>query len=223
MLRLNLLVALLAAFVLASAHAQDKKPQTIKDWGTVVDPDGDCRVKEQNGKLTLTVPGTYHDLTHSEGRDKLNSPRVLQEAKGDFLAQVKVHPFPLPAENTSTSLGICFVSSGLLIWLDGDNFIRMDRAAVAGLSTPAVLVEFYKDGKQVTTQFAALEDKPTHLRITRAGAKLTFDWSDDGAKWTTVHSEEATLPPTLNIGVLAINTTTREFAPQLEGFNITAR
>jgi len=216
-----LLTAALIAGVLAiCSHAQDKKPQTIKGWGTIVDPDGDCRLTEENGKLTIKVPGTYHDLTHSEGRDQLNSPRVLQEAKGDFVAQVTVNPFPLPAENTSTSLGICFVSSGLLIWLDGDNFIRMDRAAVAGLSTPAVLVEFYKDGKQVTTQFAALEDKPTHLRITRAGAKLMFNSSDDGLKWTTVHSEEATLAPTVNVGVLAINTTTREFAPQLEGFSL---
>jgi regulation of enolase protein 1 (concanavalin A-like superfamily) len=223
MSRLCLLAVLFTTIVCIASHAQDKKPQTIKGWGAVVDPDGDCRVTEENGKLTIKVPGTYHDLTHSEGRDQLNSPRVLQEAKGDFVAQVTVNPFPLPAENTSTSLGICFVSSGLLIWIDGDNFIRMDRAAVAGLSTPAVLVEFYKDGKQVTTQFAALEDKPTHLRITRAGAKLTFDWSDDGNKWTTVHSEEAQLPPTVNVGVLAINTTTREFAPQLESFSLNAK
>jgi len=221
--RLYHLVALSTALVFTLSHAQDKKPQMINRWGTVVDPDGDCRVSEENGKLTIKVPGTYHDLTHSEGRDQLNSPRVLQEAKGDFVATVIVNPFPIPAENTSTSLGICFVSSGLLIWVDGDNFIRMDRAAVAGLSTPAVLVEFYKDGKQVTTQFAALEDKPTHLRITRAGAKVTFDWSDDGTKWTTVHSEEATLPPTVNVGVLAINTTTREFAPQLEGFSLVTK
>src|SRR5205823_4780259 len=158
--RLYVLAALFAALILAPSTAQEKKPQSIQGWGTVVDPDGDCRVTEDNGKLTMKVPGTYHDLTHSEGRDQLNSPRVLQEAKGDFVAQVKVNPFPIPAENTSTSLGICFLSSGLLIWVDGDNFIRMDRAAVAGLSTPAVLVEFYKDGKQVTTQFAALEDKP---------------------------------------------------------------
>lgn len=223
MSRLFVGVALLVAFAVPSLRAQEKKPQTIKGWGSIVDPDGDCRVKEESGKVTITVPGTYHDLTHSEGRDKLNSPRVLQEAKGDFVAQVKVNPFPLPAENTSTSLGICFVSSGLLIWLDSDNFIRMDRAAVAGLSTPAVLVEFYKDGKQVTTQFAALEDKPTHLRITRTGAKLTFDWSDDGTKWTTVHSEDSTLPPAVQVGILAINTTTREFAAQLEGFTVTTR
>jgi regulation of enolase protein 1 (concanavalin A-like superfamily) len=218
-----LLATLVVAVFLTASDAQDKKPQTIPGWGTVVDPDGDCRVTKENGKLTMKVPGAYHDLTHSEGRDQLNSPRVLQETKGDFVVQVKVNPFPIPAENTSTSLGICFVSSGLLIWIDGDNFIRMDRAAVAGLSTPAVLVEFYKEGKQVTTQFAALDDKPTHLRITRTGAKLTFDWSDDGMKWTAVHSEEVTLPPTISVGVLAINTTTREFAPQLEELTVTAK
>jgi regulation of enolase protein 1 (concanavalin A-like superfamily) len=223
MSRLFLLAPLFAALALPSARAQEKKPQTIKGWGTVVDPDGDCRITEAGGKLTITVPGTYHDLTHSEGRDQLNSPRVLREAKGDFVAQVKVNPFPIPAENTSTSLGICFVSSGLLIWLDGNNFIRMDRAALAGLSTPAVLVEFYKDGKQAPPQFATIDDKATHLRITRTGAKLTFESSEDGNKWTSVHSEEATLPPTVSIGVLAINTTTREFAPQLEGFTVTGK
>src|SRR5690348_634445 len=97
-----LLVVLFTAIICIASHAQDKKPQTMKGWGTVVDPDGDCPITEENGKLTIKVPGTYHDLTHSEGRDQLNSPRVLQEAKGDFVAQVKVNPFPLPAENTST-------------------------------------------------------------------------------------------------------------------------
>jgi len=129
MSRLYLLTVLSTGLVLASFAAEDKTPQTIKGWGTVVDPDGDCRVIEENGKLTIRVPGTYHDLTHSEGRDKLNSPRILQEVKGDFVVQVKANAFPLFADNTSTSLGICFVSSGLLIWQDEKNFIRLDRAA----------------------------------------------------------------------------------------------
>jgi regulation of enolase protein 1 (concanavalin A-like superfamily) len=223
MSRLCLLAAFSAGLVLSSARADDNKPQMIKGWGAVVNPDGDCQFKEENGKLTITVPGTYHDLTHSEGRDKLNSPRVLQEVKGDFVAQVKVNSFPIPAENTSTSLGICFVSSGLLIWLDGDNFIRMDRAALAGLATPAVLFELYKDGKQASQNFQEVEDKGTQLRITRSGTKLTFETGEDGNKWTAVHSEEVTLPGMVNVGVLAINTTTREFAPQLEGLAVTVK
>jgi len=221
--RLYLLAALSAGLILSLARADDKKPQTIKGWGTVVDPDGDCRVTEENGMVTIAVPGTYHDLTHSEGRDQLNSPRVLQEIKGDFVAQVKVNSFPLPAENTSTSNGVCFVSSGLLIWVDGDNFIRMDRAAIAELPTPFLLVERYEKGKQVSQKYEMIDDKGMHLRITRSGAKLVFESSEDGNKWIAVHSEEVTLPGTVSVGVLAINTTTKEFAPQLEGLKVTAK
>src|SRR5688572_10707864 len=84
MFRSNLIATLTIVLLFNAARADDLKPQTIDGWGTVVDPDGDCRFAESNGKLTITVPGTYHDLTHSEGRDQLNSPRVIQEVKGDF-------------------------------------------------------------------------------------------------------------------------------------------
>jgi len=58
MSRLYLLAALSVALALGSLHAQDKKPQTIKVWGTVVDPDGDCRVTEDNGKKRLAFDAT---------------------------------------------------------------------------------------------------------------------------------------------------------------------
>lgn len=197
------------------------KSQTINGWGTVVDPDRDCRFAESDGKLTITVPGTYHDLTHSDDRDQLNSPRVIQEVKGNFVAQVKVQVFPLPAEGTSTSQGICFVSSGLLIWLDGDNFIRMDRAAIAGFPTPGVIVSFYEKGKSTVKLFKEIDDKDANLRITRSSGKIRFEASQDGNTWNLVHSSEIPLPDVVNVGVLAVNTTTKEFAPQLTGLQIT--
>jgi len=220
MSRFGPIAMLFIGLFFGSARAEETKLQTIKGWGTVVDPDRDCRFAEDQGKLTITVPGTYHDLTHSQGRDQLNSPRVIQVAKGDFLAQVKVHAFPLPVAGTSTSNGVCFVSSGLLIWLDGDNFIRMDRAAVAELPTPAVLVEFYEKGKQTVQAFKEIEDKDINLRIARISGKLTFDASEDGQRWDEVHTSQIPLPETVNVGVLAINTTSREFSPQLTGWKV---
>jgi regulation of enolase protein 1 (concanavalin A-like superfamily) len=221
MSRYNLIAMLTVTLLFTAGRADDSKSQTIKGWGTVVDPDRDCRFAEINGKLTITVPGTYHDLTHSEGRDQLNSPRVIQEVKGDFVAQVKVHAFPLPVEGTSTSQGICFVSSGLLIWLDGDNFIRMDRAAIAGFPAAAVLVEFYEKGKQTAQAVKEINDKDANLRITRSSGKIRFETSEDGNAWNLVHSSEIPLPDVVNVGVLAINTTTKEFAPTIEGLTIT--
>jgi regulation of enolase protein 1 (concanavalin A-like superfamily) len=221
MSRSSLIAMLVVTLLFKMAIADDSKSQTIQGWGTVVDPDRDCRLAVSEGKLTITVPGTYHDLTHSDGRDQLNSPRVIQEVKGDFVSQVTVHAFPLPAEGTSTSNGICFVSSGLLIWLDGDNFIRMDRAAIAGFPAPAVLVEFYEKGKPTVQTFKEIQDKDAHLRITRSSGKIRFESSEDGNTWNLVHSSEIPLPDVISVGVLAINTTTKEFAPQLAGLKIT--
>jgi regulation of enolase protein 1 (concanavalin A-like superfamily) len=221
MSRFCLLAAFTAGLVLGPARADEIKSQTIKSWGTVVNPDGDCQIKAENTKLTITVPGTYHDLTYSDGRDQLNSPRVLQEVKGDFVAQVKVNSFPLPAENTSTSLGICFVSSGLLIWQDDKNFIRLDRAAESG--RPFVWVERFENGKPATQKLEEIADNSTYLRFTRSGTKLIYESSQDGSTWSQVEAEDVMLPETVNVGVLAINTTTREFAPQLEGMTLTAK
>lgn len=33
------------------------------DWGELVDPVGDCRVRRNAGVLTITVPPTTHDLS----------------------------------------------------------------------------------------------------------------------------------------------------------------
>jgi len=216
----NFVAMLFLVLAFNATRAQDAKPPTISGWGTVVDPDRDCQFAEEQGKLTIMVPGTYHDLTHSQGRDQLNAPRVIQELTGDFDLQVKVHAFPLPEENTSTSNGVCFVSCGLVIWLDGDNFIRLDRAAMAGLPTPAVLMEFYEKGKQTVQAFEQIDDKDIHLRITRKEKKLTFTYSANGEQWSTLHSSEIPLPATVSAGVLAINTTTKKFAPQLTGLKL---
>jgi regulation of enolase protein 1 (concanavalin A-like superfamily) len=202
---------------LGSAAAGDRKAQTIDGWGTVVDPDGDCRVRQDKGKLTITVPKTYHDLTYQEDRFKLNAPRVLQPAKGDFQLQVEVATFPIPDADTSSSGAATFVSSGLLVWADEKNFIRMERAATGGGSAPFIWVELFQDGKSVTHKAQDIEDKPTHLRVSRSGDKLTFETSPDGKDWTEVHSAELKLPEKIQVGVLAINTTTREFSAQLQG------
>ncbi len=34
----------------------------FKGWGQAGDPDGDCRFEQKNGKLTIEVPGTIHNL-----------------------------------------------------------------------------------------------------------------------------------------------------------------
>jgi regulation of enolase protein 1 (concanavalin A-like superfamily) len=215
------LVVVCGSLLLGAGLAEEKKPQAVKGWGTVVDPDGDCQVAEEKGVVTITVPKTHHDLTHAADATKLNSPRILQEVSGNFRVEVKVKAFPLPEKDTSSSGKYSFVSAGLLIWQDDKNFIRMDRAAEGATGGPFVWVERFADGKAAGQQFRQLTDKDTTLRVERSKDQFTFSVrEDEGKEWVEVHTEQAGLPDKLQVGVLAINTTTKEFAPQLSGFKV---
>jgi hypothetical protein len=165
------------------------------------------------GKLTITVPKTHHDLTYTQDYTKLNAPRILQKVRGDFDLQVKVLASPLPENNTSSAGKFSFISSGLLVWQDGKNFIRLERAAEGSSAAPFVWLERFQDGKAVTQQGKPVADQDIDLRVKRSGNKLTFSVGEEG----DVHTEE------LQVGVLAVNTTTKVFSPQLEGLKLTPK
>jgi regulation of enolase protein 1 (concanavalin A-like superfamily) len=221
--RRTLFVALAVCSLTRTVFAEDQAPQVIKGFGTVVDPDGDCRFKADDGKLTITVPASHHDLTYQADTGKLNAPRVVQNAKGDFTLEVMASRFPLPRPNTSSSGRFSFVSTGLLIWQDDHNFIRMDRASEGNSGqSPFVWVERFQDGKSASHKLYPLDgDNDTFLRIERNGDRLTFEVSGDGKQWKEVQAEDAKLAPELKVGVLAINTTINEFAPVFSGLKLT--
>ncbi len=216
-----ILLVLVALGDLAAAPVKERKVQTIKGWGTVIDPDRDCKVKEDGGTVTITVPTTYHDLTYTDDGTKRNAPRILQDVKGNFRVQVKVRAFPLPQANTSSSGKHSFVSSGLLVWIDDKNFLRLERAANGGAPGAFIWAERFEDGKSISDKPMALSaDSDTLLRIVHKDGKLTLSFSEDGDNWTEALAEEVKLPDKVKVGVLAINTTTQEFAPALQGFKL---
>ena len=95
---------ILAGLSFLSVSAADKPAQTIPGFGTVVDPDGDCRFDDRV-KLTIRVPNTLHGLTYrpEPGQSKLNAPRLVQDVKGDFQFVIKVQAFPITKTKASTS------------------------------------------------------------------------------------------------------------------------
>jgi regulation of enolase protein 1 (concanavalin A-like superfamily) len=221
----RLVCAVALAVLLGPAPAQDKKAVNIKGWGTWIDPDGDCKVEADGGKVTITVPKTHHDLSHNDNFAKLNAPRILQKATGDFTVQVKVPAIPLPDKDTSSSGFHSFISCGLLVYVDEKNLVRMERAAEGNGGGEFIWVERFADGKTASRKLHRVANKETTLRLERAGAKLTFSISQDAdtAEWTQVHTDDAELPKDLQLGVLAINTTTATFAPELREFKVTAK
>jgi regulation of enolase protein 1 (concanavalin A-like superfamily) len=217
-----LLLATLA--VVAAAPVKEKKAQTIKGWGTVIDPDRDCKVTEEESTVTIKVPTTRHDLSVFEDKPQHNAPRVLQDVKGDFRAQVKVHVFPLAQANTASGGTISYVSAGLLLWLDDDNYVRLERGSNGETASLFIEAEHWQEGKLVSWKSILLSaDRDTWLHIIRKEDKLTLAFSDDGDKWTDALAREVKLPEKLKIGVLAINTTVKEFTPTLEAFKVQSK
>jgi regulation of enolase protein 1 (concanavalin A-like superfamily) len=220
------LLSLSVCLALGSAFAEQAKTQNIEGWGTVVDPDGDCTVILDKVKLLIGVPTVPHDLTYRPDFASQNSPRVLQDAEGDFTIQVRVKAFPRPERNTAAAGGkFSFVGSGLLFWLDNKNFIRFERSAEGNAGTLFVWLERLQDGKSVTQKLTVVPDKDTYLQVERKGKNLSFAFKDgeDGQNWKAVQTLGIDLPQKLKVGVHAINTTTKVFLAQLEEFKLSSK
>jgi beta-lactamase regulating signal transducer with metallopeptidase domain/Tol biopolymer transport system component/regulation of enolase protein 1 (concanavalin A-like superfamily) len=192
----------------------------IEGFGTVVDPDGDCQFKEYAGGVTVTIPGTWHDLTYTKSYARQNAPRILQDAKGDFSLEGRVEVFALPTGKRNSGGAFSFVSAGLLLWQDDKNFIRLERAAYD--DRLFIWVERFEDGKSKQSPHHGIDDRAAYLRVTRIGNVFTFEASEDGEKWVRIHRVETKLAENLQVGVLAINTTAEEFAVRFKGLKLTA-
>jgi regulation of enolase protein 1 (concanavalin A-like superfamily) len=217
------LLLLVAITVGIAAPVKEKKAQTIKGWDTVVDPDRDCKVTLDDGKVTITVPTTRHDLSIFEKKPQHNAPRVLQEVKGDFHARVKVRLFPQAQANTASGGNLSFISSGLLLWIDDDNYLRLERGSCgeSGGGRPFIEAEHWQGGRMASFKSIPLsEDRDTWLRIERNEDKLTLSFGDDGKEWHDALAVEVKLPENVKVGVHAINTTTVTFSPTLEEFKV---
>jgi regulation of enolase protein 1 (concanavalin A-like superfamily) len=200
--------------------AKPAEPQLIEGFGTVVDPDGDCQFKQYAGGATVTIPGTWHDLTYTKSYARQNAPRILQEAKGDFSLAGRVEVFALPTGKPNSGGAFSYVSGGLLLWQDDRNFIRVERAAYD--DRLFIWVERFVDGKSKPSAHHGIDDRAAYLRATRLGDVFTFEASEDGEKWERIHREEIKLAENLQVGVLAINTTAEEFAVRFKGLKLTA-
>ncbi|HEV3258345.1 MAG TPA: DUF1349 domain-containing protein [Gemmataceae bacterium] len=213
-----LALSVAVCFIAGAAVVRDEKPRTLKGWGKVTDPDGDCTVKAGKGKITLTVPGGTHDLNAATG---MNGPRVLKEVEGDFTAQVKVTGDFDPGDKAANPRTSPFNGAGLLVWQDEKNYIRLERnrwwvADQGKYACYPPLVEYFQDGEYKGTDPDATTDdffkgRSTWLKIERQGDKVIASYSHDGKKWAVAKEIEAALPKKVQVGVAAVNTSTQPF------------
>ena len=205
---------LLAGGLTAAWTAEVKPLQILEGWGQVVDPVGDCTFNRAEGKFTIRVPGAYHDLWPVKGQ--VNAPLVLQEVAGDFTIEVLVEEVTkaepdtvLPAMASKAS----FHAGSLIIWQDAKNFVRFDRTDMhsRGRAITACYLHIFQDGERTAELAPVVPDRPTHLRLTRKGDRVTAAYSQDGAKtWRSLAQQKVTLAEKIKAGVSALNNTSRE-------------
>ncbi|MBL7040599.1 MAG: DUF1349 domain-containing protein [Pirellulaceae bacterium] len=206
--------------------ADGNQAQEIPGWGTVVDPQGDCVVAAKADAVSITVPGTYHDLAPADGYDNMDAPRVLQDAQGDFILQVRARRFEQPEPNTGANAENprSYVSSGLLVWQDRGNFIRFQRAASADSGFVGTFGQLISGGDMIGGSRIELADQDTYLRVERKAGKFNLAQSRDGKTWMTVQTQgkELTLQDKVKVGVFVINGTNRQITHEFADFRLTA-
>jgi regulation of enolase protein 1 (concanavalin A-like superfamily) len=222
----RILLASLWAALACAAFAADPDPDPEPNsfgagWDRPVDPDKDCKFKREKGGLTIEVPGKDHDLA---AQRLMNSPRLLRDVEGDFVAEVRVGGKFVPSLGATTTERVPFVGAGLVVMADEKNYVRLERAALRrGEVKTYVNWELWQEGRWVlagSDSVCPLKEKQTYLRVERKGGRLLAWASEDGKAWTELKSLELKMPAKVKLGVAAGTTSTETFAPFYDRFRL---
>ncbi len=194
----------------------------ITGWGTVIDPDGDCDVKESDGSVIVKLPAGKHDLWYgSKETINFNSPRVLQQIDGNFVATVRVTAY----WDRGIADGGGYNGAGLVVWESEEQYLRLERNRFDfGRGTYTYTSPLYdQNSRRVfysSTRDEFFKGNTTWLRIIRNGSNFATNISHDGKKWITTGVVNTEFPNAVRVGIHAINLTESSFAVRFDKFSI---
>ena len=198
------------------------KTAEVKGWGKIVDPVGDCEFKEKDGKLTLKVPGTYHDFTPLPGYMN-NAARIYQEVEGDFAVEVRCSGTVLPDKGKELpGKNLSFRAGTLLIWQDSNNFVRLDRGGMVkdGKDYFTVYCHVFSGGKRLYERAPFAKDEPAILRLERKGNKIHAS-ARQSPGTITFPVQTVNLPAKVQVCLGGINASTQPLEVHFEELKIT--
>lgn len=201
-----------------SGPKPEAEGKELAGWGTSIDPDGDCTISPTEKTLSVSVPGTLHDL--NADIDKYNAPRILREVDGDFEIQVKVVGDFKPGTKALRAKTLPYNGGGLFVWHDSDNFIRLERGAVVnkGKVNTFAIFEEREGGSRGAMHNGALTAGTAYLKLARKGSRIFGFTSKDGKKWTALKPIDTVWPTDLKVGLDVINSSDQPFTVQFEEF-----
>jgi regulation of enolase protein 1 (concanavalin A-like superfamily) len=224
-------VALIAgACVLVFGWSRSRTPVLVPDpqpsrslegWGEAYDPKGDCTFDVKEKRLTVTVPGSLHDLSAEAG--DVSAPRILRATHGDFVASVTVAGTVRPSGGPTSRRAYPYHGAGLLAWQDSNHYVRLERAAILRGSQLISYVNFEQrsGGRMVSSQATPIPDEPVVLRLERQGGQLFASFSPDSKKWTPLPEMRLDFAADLRVGVAAVNSAAQGWNAEFDGLEIT--
>ena len=165
---------------------EERPLAAVVGWGDAFDPLGDCAIKGAGASLRIEVPGTLHDLSVEQG--KVTAPRVLRAVEGDFVAEVTVAGELQPGGGRTSSYALPYHGAGLLVWLDRDNFIRFERAAILRGNGFFHYINFEQraSASMASSTGTATSEGPIRLRLERKGSTVSAAYRMEGQDWVKI-------------------------------------
>ena len=193
-------------------------------WGDAVDSDGDCKFEREphENKLRIIVPGKTHILSRDWSRQRTARP----SRREGRLRSERAGRRDQPSRRQSHDDGVPPLSrGGLIIWQNPENYVRLEIAADVqrGKVRPYVNFEYRNDGVLAFSQGLENGDGSNHLRLKRRGDEIHASFGPDGFRWTSFPPLTAQLSDRLNVGVTAINSSTKPLTAEFEGFDLLDR
>jgi regulation of enolase protein 1 (concanavalin A-like superfamily) len=189
----------------------------------VLDPSRDCdfALDQEHDRLTITVPGTPHVLSADVPQLPMNAPRVMRPIRGDFTAGVRVLGRLEPGWLKTTHYDP-YHGAGLIVWQDPSNYLRLERAVgiINGLHHPYINYELREDCRLAVSHGITIEDRPLFLKLQRQGGTFWAGYSRDGRRWIDLGRVDAPFAERVEVGVIAVNSSKRTLAAELESLRI---
>ena len=207
-----------------SPAATDAMPSR-DDWGTPIDPDGDCKfeIDKTGNEIKIAIPGTPHVLSAELGRR--NAPRLLRPVRGDFDVVVSVTGVSRPSGRATMKEYAPYHGAGILLWQDEGNYVRLEIAADVHRGKPRSYANFElrKAGSLAVSRGLEIKDGSTRLRLERRGSEVRAAFGPDGVRWTWFAPLAVDFDDGLRVGIVAINSATKPLNVGLGMFSIAGK
>jgi regulation of enolase protein 1 (concanavalin A-like superfamily) len=226
MLQRPCLLSMIMAALCTSAALPDEyeaRPTEVRGWGRVIDPWRDCDVSldRENERLTIQVPGTPHVLSAEVPQLPMNAPLVVRRIRGDFTAKVHVIGRLVPGPLNTTHYDP-YQGAGLIVWQDPFNYLRLERAVgfIDGRHHAYVNYELRAGGLLAVSRGFTVQEGSLFLKLRRQGESFSAWYSHDRHRWIKLGRIDATFPQRVEVGVVAVNSSTQMLSAELEMLNV---